>query len=249
MALRKNPTNTSAPAFEEDDGSDTATAVATAEAKPVQAEASRAVTQASTTAVAAPKMGYTAALQDLHLQIDLDTVRSLGVGTLPKLVADRAGFEIGSGNDKQEMGNWIDFKVVSYNDRWLVTAGVEGEEGTALLRTSYDGQTLEEEEMSVKEYLDYLRREGYSKASLRHYNDLYGFIVRSEKGGKAAEGNVDLIQLQLSPTSAKAWKAYLVQAGVNARYTGKPATDTVRATIARREYNGNKFAAIAFSAA
>lgn len=253
MALKKD-NNT--PAFETEEDTNVNTATDTVQEAPAataqdkaKVEATTAIARAQTTAVGAVKKGFSAALTHLELQFDIDTVRSLGVGTLPKLSADRAGFELGEGKDKKEYGDWVNFKIVSYNSRWLVTSGVEGEAGVELLRTSYDGETLEGENLNVKEYLGYLKEEGYPKADVRQYVDLYGFVTDSASLGAVGEEDLELIQMQLSPSSVKAWKAFQLKSGVTATLTGKEASDTVKASIERKEWKGNKYASIAFSAA
>ena len=251
MALKKPATTeNTTPAFEAEDEavladqkSETEPTV-TAKAK---VEATTAIAKAKTTAVASGGTPFRAGLTHLEQQLDLETVRALGVGTLPKLVADRAGFEMGGGKDKKEFGDYVDFQIVSYNNRWLYTSGVDGDEGKDLLRTSYDdGETLEGHPESGNEYLRYLKDEGYPKADKRQYIDLWGFVVASDKLGAVDEDEREMIQLQLSPSSVKQFKAYQVQAGIRAATTGKQPTDFVRATIEKKEFNGNKYASIKF---
>jgi len=258
MALRKS---TTAPAFEDDDDTVKNTAAATA-AAPAQAqatepvpsaadkvEATKAVAKAAATSVSTHVKGFSAALTDKEYALTLDQVKSLGFGTLPKMAADRAGFEMGEGKDKQEFGDWVDFQIFSYNRRWLLTTGEDtsDKEAGEYLRTSYDGKTVEDEVMSASEYIAYLKDQGYSKARIREYIDLWGFIRNSEKLGLAGDDEVEMIQLQLSPSSVKNFTGFQVKLGVKGAMTGKEASDTFRATIDRREWEGNKYAAIKFS--
>lgn len=252
MALKKT-TTTNTPAFETEDVTATDTqqpefeqkeAAATPEAK---VEATTAIAKAQATSVGAAKKGFSAALQELENQLDIEHVKALGVGTLPKLVADRAGFELGEGKDKKEFGDYVDFEIYSFNKRWLVTAGVDGEEGKEHLRTSYDGVTLENEAQDAKEYLGYLKEQGYPKADMRLYFDIWGFVTNSDKLGAVDEADREMIQLQLSPSSVKQFTAYQIQAGIKASMTKKEVSNVVRATIEKKEFNGNKFASIKFS--
>lgn len=252
MALKK-PTNT--PAFETEDQAEVIEAAAetanpeTQVASPAaKVEATTAIAKAQTSAVGAVKKGFSAALTHLEGQFDIEMVRSLGVGTLPKAVADRAGFELGEGKDKKEFGDFIVVHIISYNSRYLATSGVDGEEGTKLLRTSYDGINVEDENITLKEYIQHLKEQGYEDAKERHYVDIFCMIKDSDKLGPVAEDEVELIQLQLSPASVKQWKAFQLKSGVTASLTGKQPTDLVKATIERKEFNSNKYAQIAFSA-
>lgn len=253
MALKKD-NNT--PAFETEEDTNVNTATETVQEAPAataqdkaKVEATTAIAKAQTTAVGAVKKGFSAALQELENQLEIDHVKALGVGTLPKLTADRAGFEMGEGKDQKTFGDYVDFEIYSFNKRWLITAGVDGEEGKEMLRTSYDGETLENEAMGAKEYLGYLKEQGYGKADMRLYYDAWGFIVNSEKLGEVDEADREMVQLQLSPSSVKQFTAYQIQAGIKASMTKKEVSNIVRATIERKEFGGNKYASIKFSAA
>lgn len=204
-----------------------------------------AVTAAPLRPLAAAPKKFTAALTNLEGQLDVDQVRALGVGTLPKLVADRGGFELGD----KSLGEWADIHILSYNKRWLVTPGVEGEEAKALLRTSYDGETLENDPRDIREYLQFLADEGYEKASSRQYIDIWGYIVNTDKGGEIAEDDYEFVQVQLSPSSVKEFTAFQIQQGLQAGLRKREVSSTVRATIEKREYGGNRYASIKFSSA
>lgn len=262
MALTKKPAaNTNAPAFESEDPNPNATAeVAVAgvveETKEVAASpaakvtATTAIAKAQTTAIAATgKNKFSAALTHLEYQLELEHVKALGVGTLPKMVADRAGFEVGEGKDKKEYGEWVDFNIFSYNKRWLAANGTDDDDSKDYLRTSYDNETIEGEVISLKDYVQSLKEQGFEKASARLYIDVWGFVVNSDKLGLVEEDEREMIQLQLSPVSVKQFTAYQLQAGIKASLSGKAISDTVRATIDKKEFGSNKFAAIKFGAA
>lgn len=242
MALAKPTNQNTTPAFEDNED------VAVMDAPEVETKAkpevkTTAVAEKASSALAPTGAKFKAALQHLELQLDLESVRSLGQGTLPKIVADRAGFELG---DKL-LGDWVRMQVVSYNRRWLVSAGVEGDEGKKLLRTSYDKETLENETMSMKEYIEHLKEEGYNRASDREYIDLWVMVTETEKEGVVPEDELELVQFQLSPTSVRSFLAYQVQAGFQAALTKREVSDVVKATVERRENDGNKYAAAVFS--
>lgn len=260
MALKKN-TVAQTPAFEADDSSfdgqtvemevatetTTADAIATPQAK---AQATTAIAKAKGTALASPLGAkYHAAFQEFEGQLDVDTVRALGVGSFPKLVADRAGFELGEGKAKQEFGDWVEFEMFSWNRRTVVTPGVDGEDAKALLRTSYDGETLENDARSAKDYLAFLKEEGYTRAAIKGYIDTWGFIVNSEKEGAVAEEDREMVQIQLSPTSVKSFTALQVSTGIKMGLSGFAPGNRLRATIDRREFESNKFAAMKFTLA
>lgn len=208
--------------------------------KPVATQKSRAV---------APSPKFKAAFTDLEEVLHIDHVKALGVGTLAKLVADRGGFEMTVADSKVELGNWMDIEIYSYNKRWLISAGGDASDEASkdLLRTSYDNETVEGEAMDVKDYVNWLKEQGYNKAGVRQYIDLWCFIVNSEKGGEVKIEDLEMVQLQLSPTSVKQFTGFQIKAGISASMSGKDISGAVRASIVRKEYNGNKYAEIHFS--
>lgn len=259
MALKK-PTTAATPAFETEEGAGYAVenaAEAATETVATETVASPAAKVEATTAIAKAqassvstnvKKGFHAALTHLQDQLGIDHVRALGVGTLPKLVADRAGFILGEGKEEVKYGEYVDFEIYSFNNRWLLSTGEDSDEGKELLRTSYDNETVENEALSVRDYIQHLKDEGHKDAKSRQYIDLWGFIVNSEKEGEVSDDDKEMIQLQLSPSSVKLFTAYQLQAGIKASMGGKQPSDTVRATCENKEFKANKYAQIKFSA-
>ena len=248
MSLRKSQTETKTqpPVFESEDDTFMETVE---EGRGAEQDNSAPVPAVAKPAnIAAPASKFRAALQEYKNALGMDIISQLGYGVLPKIVADRAGFETELSGKKVELGDWIDFKIVSYNDRWLISAGVEGDGGKDMLRTSYDGETLENDGGSVHDYIQDLKEQGFHKAGSRKYVDVYGFVVNSQKKGETPEEDLEMIQLQLSPQSVKAFTGFQVKLGVQASITKSSVSDVVRCTIEKREYNGNKYASISFSA-
>lgn len=189
---------------------------------------------------------YAVAFKDQHLAIDLVTVEDIGQGTMPKIVADRGGFSA----DDKEYGDEIDVELVSFNDRLVITPGVDGEEAKQLLRYSYDGQTLAgEPDVTVASYVADLKDAGFPRAEAKKYIDLWVMPIRSQVDGDIAEEDRDLVQVQLSPSSVREWNKFMLQASVKMSRAGVDIKPLLNLKIDKREYNGNKYAAIKFDLA
>lgn len=255
MALKK-PTN-AVPAFEtEDDIVDTQDV----QVEDVQIENETPQTSQDEPAVAQPlpvakvqakaltAVGnkFQTAFKEYHNQIDLETVADIGQGSMPKVTVDRGGFEV----EKKELGENITIELVSFNDRYVLTPGVDGEEAKKLVKYSYDGvHVADDSGMLVKDYIDFLKEEGYPRAEAKRYIDLWAMLMSSDKTGDIAEDDRELVQVQLSPTSVKEWSKMLLQASIKANRLKKELHPFLKLTADKREFNGNKFATIKFAVA
>lgn len=181
---------------------------------------------------------------ELQNVIDVDQVRSIGVGTFPKVTADLGGAVI----DKRELGKSIVIDLVSFNDRWTIHPGTDDDETVSYMRTSYDGETLENETMTAKEYLEHLKAEGFDKANMKKYCDIWGTLESSENEGVIPEDERELVQVQLSPQSLKQWTGYQVNQGLLAARGIQPTT-RIKLTQERGESNSRKFGYFKFSKA
>lgn len=178
-----------------------------------------------------------------HHAIDLETVEDIGQGTMPKIVADRGGFSA----DSKEYGDELDVELVSFNERVVITPGVEGEEAKQLLRYSYDGQTISgEPDVTITSYISDLKEAGFHRAESKKYIDLWVMPTRSQLVGEIPEDERELVQVQLSPSSVREWNKFLLQTSVKMGRLGAEIKPFLNLKIDKREFNGNKFAAIKF---
>ena len=222
MALTKN-TNTTA-TFEalDDDAVDTgaeqtaeqaaAETRAAAQAKLAAAAAAHAATKpaeaAKSTAVA-PVAGrqVTAAkpminpLEPLKnaFPVEFDTLRNLTITN-------------GNVMDKQTnkpLGDTIGLELLSFQDQWVVSPGVDGDEAKEFVRYSDDGVTTTQGE-DVKAYLQSLKDSGYKEAKIGERMVICGALFDiGTKGAKDLKELQDtLIQINLPPTSKAAFKRY-----------------------------------------
>lgn len=248
MALRKNTNaaTTNAPAFEDDtnviENAAVQTEVATPEVK-VAATTVVAKAAASAAVASAAAKKFSAAFQDYENIIELDTVEGMS-GSFPKVTADLGGLDFGDKKVCQE----IKVELISYNRRYLASTGTQGEDAKKFLRTSYDGVTIPGHTETLQEYVQYLKDvEGYTKAGIRDYMDLWVMVVE-EDGQVVPDEERQMVQLQLSPQSVKAFKAFQVKQGFMIGRGIAKDTNQFRVAYERKDSNGNKYANLTFRA-
>lgn len=211
MALRK-PT----PGFEPmDDATDGATVIDTPDNEsPTLNDAP----QASPTPVAVaptlslPKVGgkYKPALADLMNVISTDDLEAMGASVFPRITADLGGLVV---DRKDELGKVIKVEVVSWNLRYVITPGVVDAEANEKVRMSYDGVHLNGSTEMVRDYLDALKAQGYEKADIKLYGDLWCTLMATDKGELDPESQ-RMVQVQMSPQTLAKFKAFQLEQGI-----------------------------------
>lgn len=214
MALNKNASapKTNTPAFEAvDEGVETTTAAKASPAERIAAaQAQHAAenptpTPASTgTAVAARTAGAVVAapvtlvnpLDGLKnaFRVTYDSVRNLIVTN--GNVMDR--------QSNKALGDTVDLELLSFQDQWVVSPGVDGEEAKEFVRYSDDGITTTQGE-DCKEYLKHLKATDFPAAKMSERTVLVGALVNA---GKMKELTDTIVQLNLAPTSRGAFQQY-----------------------------------------
>lgn len=200
------------------------TSVAT---KPLNAVATAATAPANPTAT-------------LEWVISQDEVASFGPGTFPKVTANNAGtLEI----DREDLDKAIQVRILSVNPRFALVPGVEGDEAGKLVRYSYDNETVENEDMSVTEYITYLKELGYEKAEVKTYADLWVNIIDSDVVDES-----EIVQVQLSPQSVGQWNALRTKLNFAQRRGAQFNFDDfrVRITGERRKVGNNTWGIMKF---
>jgi hypothetical protein len=88
----------------------------------------------------------------------------------------------------------------------------------------------------VDDYIAKLKAEGYDRAALKTYINIYGLLTWCEKEGDIGEDEQKLVMLSVSPKSTGRWGAYLLLSRMNA---GKNRAPTQTITLgADRATNG-----------
>jgi hypothetical protein len=217
MALNKN-TNTT-PSFEAPDGENVgvettvdvkaqaqarlaAAAAAHAATKPAEEAKSPgtavAVPAGSQVARSAPMVNPLELLKDAF-RVEWDTLRNLVITN-------------GNVMDKQTgkaLGDSIALEILSFQDQWVVSPGVDGDEAKEHVRYSDDGVTTTQGE-DVKAHLQALKDAGFDQAKISERLVIAGALVDlGDKGRKTLPELQDtLVQLSLAPTSKGSFKRY-----------------------------------------
>ena len=104
---------------------------------------------------------------------------------------------------KGSLGTKFVLHVDSYNMRFLAVPGSNDKEAKSKVRNSYDKKTIVDDGSDLQDYVDALKAEGYPKAHVEPYVDLWGRVVWSEKFGAVAPDDDSWdVRVQLSKTSA-----------------------------------------------
>ena len=240
MALRNQAT---APAFESEEGTlvDQPTPSAAPETPKnlAQAPAIKPVN----TAVSPLTAGTT--IKQLQNAIPTSELENLGIGVFPRITVGLDGF---SRDKTKELGKKIAIEVLSWSYVWLVTTGEQNnDEANKLIRTSYDGANLKGGEGSVAEYVKYLKSEGYDKAAVKQYAEVYANLAWSETLGDIKADEQEIVQVSLSPQSVGQWGRYLLESGLR-KAKGMEDSNIITLTQEKRVLGSNKFGIATFQA-
>lgn len=243
-SLKDKNTNNTAPAFESEDDGQT---VETSNVAETVTSAETAVTVAAAAtgvAVARPKLEPAFAGQNGYFPLDVVESLSLAV---PRVKGEQGSFFKG----QEDLGSKLRFEPISFNKRWAVGTGEDDKESAEKFAVSYDGVVLAGAKhggMKVTDYVESLKAEGYSKANVAEYMDMFCFLTWTEKGGDIPNDQREMVLLQCSPTSKGAWTAFMTTRGLlEARGIAKP-LEIVEATAEKRISGNNKYTNFSFSA-
>jgi len=201
-----------------------------ANAKPVE----DASVPATTTAAAAP------AVNTGPPQIALEDARNVMImefGTLPRLKAEQGTVV---DQDENELGNWVEIEVYSFNSRYTITPN-DKDASTELVKFSLDGVELDDGSgILVADYLRELKEDGWSKAEAREYYEIVGPLLACEGKSNYIE---DVVQIQCSPTSRKSFDAHRMQMTFKIARGKAPAGSEkfVRFTATAKKSGNNKW--------
>lgn len=202
----------------------------------VSATTAIATAQASS-AVAAARAPFKLALafSDKHGVFDVPTVEGLALA-IPRIKGEQGSL---FAND-DDLGDKIEFEIVSISPRWVVGTGESDAEAGEKCRFSYDNVTTTQGG-SLDDYLSSLKAEGYDRAKKTEYLDIFGFVIWSAKKGAIAPEQRELTCLQCSPTSKGNFVAFSTTRGIlESKGLAKP-LDSVEVHAEKRSKGANKF--------
>lgn len=170
----------------------------------VKVEATVAVAKAANTAVGAVGTKFQASLGSFE-----NALPAVDFGVLPRIKGSNGMLMDGDGG---KLGELAQITLISFNDQFVITPGVDDKESTKFVKYSLDGVTIDATGESVATYIQMLKEvEGYDKAEMKKYCELVGILNSSEKKSEH-EGN--MVQVSLSPQSRKSFEAYRLQQSV-----------------------------------
>lgn len=205
--------------------------------------ATTAIATAATTAVGAPAKKFTVAFKDKNNVFDTTTVESLSMA-VPRITGEQgAAFKNG-----EELGGKIRLEIVSFNHRWVVGTGENDAEAKDFFKVSYDNKTISGSGDDFHAYLEKLKAEGFNKAKISPYLDVFGFVVWTEKKGDVPVDERELCCLQCSQTSLGNFTAFCTTRGLlESKGVAKP-IDVIEVTAQKQQNkNGDKYTNWTFS--
>lgn len=189
----------------------------------------REVVVPKTTAVATKSTKLVNVLEDLKnsLTVDYNTLANLQINQGNYLIRE----------SKKMLGDAVDFELLSYQDQWVISPGVDGDEAGEFVRYSNDGVITSQGENCV-DYLKRLQEADYPKAAMKQRCILVLNLLAVSK--KGCEEFLDsLYQVDLPPSSKSKFDAYRAQASFHVARGKKTADQAVmiRSTVTVVEKN------------
>ena len=252
MALRQPAASAAAPAnskFEGEGEGDTTTVAdvqdtvqtPAPEAAPAPAAAPLSTVKPANTAMAVAGAKYTPALQEFKDQIDPST---LDFDTFPRVTVGLDGF---SDDKETDLGKRIKLKLMSWNERYLVTTGVDTEEANKLVQYSLDGKVIDSTGQSTAEYLAFLKSEGYKDAEIKKYYAIYGFLCfANDKDIDQVDQSI--VSVQVPPRSVSLFTRFQIEYGVKVAQGIVQPTDVLVLNQLKAKGKAKAYASIEFSA-
>ena len=231
-------------ATEENDMTATTTTTTTTRAEQSAAAsvaATTAIAKAATTSVGAARQ-FKVAFAEHNNVFDTPTVEGLSLAA-PRIKGEQGSLFKGADND---LGASIQFEIVSFNHRWAIGSGEDDKEAKDFFRVSYDNQTISGSGESVQAYVESLKAQGFDKANVSPYLDIFGFVTWTEKNGHIAPENRELCCLQCSKTSMGNFTAFATTQGLlQAKGLTQP-TEVIEVHAEKRASGTNKYTNFSF---
>ena len=198
---------------------------------------------ATTSGTAVSPLTSGTVIKQLQNAIPPSELENLGIGVFPRITVGLDGF---SRDKTKELGKKIAIEVLSWSYVWLVTTGEQNnDEANKLIRSSYDGKNLKAGEGTIEDYVKYLKSEGYDKAQVKQYAEVYANVLWSETLGDVSAEEREIVQVSLSPQTVGQWGRFLLEAGLR-RAKGVEDSNVVTMEAQKRILGPNKFGIATF---
>lgn len=146
--------------------------------------------------------------------------------SLPRILASQGSF-IFKDTD-EDLGAQVQIQLMSYQDSW--TCGPNDTKADAELVKYADNPTTAQDGTDLKEHLDDLKAQGYSKASIAHRCVIVGELVSSQ-GKVASDRTGELVQMDLPESGRRSFNTYQLQASYAVAKGRKSAEEASLLTI------------------
>lgn len=246
MALNKNTTTAKFESVEGDDVAAEETVQLSAKER-LQAEAaSRAAAQPASTskeiAAAKPVGGQVAAARPM-----VDPLATLQ-NVFPVEFDTLCNVQLNQGNAINKdtgvtLGGEVGLELLSFQDQWVVSPGVDGDDAKEYVRYSDDGVTSTKGD-NMAEYLEQLKASGFPKASMSKRMTIVGSLFDAGDKGNKINGMRDkLVQINLAPTSVAAFKRYRAEQAfkVGKGLAAIEGTERIRITCSIKKNGSNSY--------
>ena len=140
---------------------------------------------------------------------DTATVEGLAMSA-PRIKGEQGALFLG----QEDLGDAIEFELVSFNHRWALGSGENDKEARDYFRVSYDNTTISGDGTLISDYMDDLKSKGFKRAKKSPYLDLWGFVVWSKNKGAIPVDERKLVCLQCSQTSMGAFTGFATTRGL-----------------------------------
>lgn len=165
--------------------------------------------------------------------------------TVERILAASGQFKFKDNDHK--LGEEIEVILMSWQDRWVCSPNAKEAE-TDSVRYSGDGVTATDG-TDLKEHLASLKAEGWKNARIDQRLVIMGELVA--ESGKSESGRLEsLVQLDLPPTGAGAFKSYMLQAAYQVSKGKRTFEDSKRMklkAVGATNKGGDEFTKIEFS--
>lgn len=156
-------------------------------------------------AVAVPQRAQFASNNPLA---DLENAVPFSYSDGTSMVADKGGWQVRS-KKTVSVGNAIILEIESWERLWMVTPGTD-KAPKECVAYSRDGVNCNNPEQgTLQEHLAMLKASNYPNAKLEERVIVFGFYEGSERPFPSDMETPEYVQLDLSPTSAKAFHSYV----------------------------------------
>lgn len=198
---------------------------------------------------ALPSLGkkFAGALIELENQIDPSSV---DFDTFRRVTVGLDGF---SDENEVALGKRIKVQVMSYNERYVVSPGVDDDEASKLVKFSLDGVNLDDGSGTVVDYIKQLKDvDGYENAASKKYLAIYGFLVASAETENSSFVEIDpadreIVNVQVPPRSFGKFSRYQIEQGVKISQGVVQPTDLLTLTQGKVKGKTKTYAEITFS--